>query len=206
VRTHGTFNETRTAPSDLTFFAIQAAISSYPDDPLRDELATIVDKISATTDQALQSKYAAEGCALAAGAVRFTEYCVWDYSLVHKIAKTEFASWIDGIQESVNTSKDENLDSSFMDTDTSYIVATFAVLSTHSSLRNWLDYLELAPAKNYFTRQSIENLWEHLAKSESNILVNCLNALFAVTPVQKDRWYAGDQLRSEDWNYLRPVY
>lgn len=206
MRTHGTFNETRTAPSGLTFFAIQSAISSYPFDPLRDEFDAIVDKIMHTSDLTQQCICATEGCGLAARAVQFTGYCVWDYSLVHKVAKTEFASWIDGIQENVSTAPSEEIDSSFAGNDTSYIVATFAVLSTHGSLRNWLDYLELAPSKNYFTRAMIEKLWNKLAKPDSNILKNCMNALFAVTPAQKGRWYTGKQLRSEDWNYLRPVY
>jgi hypothetical protein len=206
MRPYGTFNESRTAASDMMFFAIQTAISSYPGDPRRKEFQEIVDKISSTTDLTLQSKYAAAGCAMAAESIPFTDYCVWDYSLVSNVAKTEFSSWIDGIQENINTSKEENIDSPFVTEDTSYIVVTFAMLSTHSSLQNWLNYLEYASAKKFFARQSIEHLWERIGKSNANMLNHSVNALFAITPRHEDRWYTGAKLRSDDWKYLKPVY
>ena len=96
---YGLFNEIRTTTSSTTFFAIQGAISSYPNDPLRNELQEIVNAITCSNNQMQQSLLVSKGCELAAKAVHFTEYCVWDYTLVSRIAKSEFNSWIDGINE-----------------------------------------------------------------------------------------------------------
>jgi hypothetical protein len=203
---YGLFNEIRTTTTSTTFFAIQVAISSYPSDPLRNELQKIVDAITSSSNHTQQSQLVSKGCELAAKAVQFTGYCVWDYTLVSKIAKSEFNSWIDGINENINTKEENETSTSLGPADTSYFVITLAILSAHLSLRTWLEFLELKSRQDFFTRKSIEQIWNRFAKPNSKILQNCTNALFAVTPVSKDRYYTGSQLRTDDWDYLRPLY
>lgn len=203
---YGLFNEIRTTTSSTTFFAIQGAISSYPNYPLRNELQEIVDAITASNNHMQQSLLVSKGCELAAKAVQFTEYCVWDYTLVSKIAKSEFNSWVDGINENINSKEDIETSNSLVPADTSYFVVTLAILSAHLSLKTWLEFLELKSRQDFFTRKSIEQIWNRFAKPPSKIVRNCTNALFAVTPASKDRYYTGIQLRTDDWDYLRPVY
>jgi hypothetical protein len=203
---YGLFNDIRTTTSSATFFAIQGAISSYPNDPLRNELHEIVGAITSSNNHLQQSLLVSKGCELAAKAVQFTEYCVWDYTLVSKIAKSEFNSWVDGINENINSKEEHETNNSLVPADTSYFVVTLAMLSTHVSLKAWLEFLELKSRQDFFTRKSIEQIWNRFAKPSSKIVKNCTNALFAITPVSKDRFYTGTQLRTDDWEYLRPVY
>jgi hypothetical protein len=203
---YGLFNEIRTTTSSATFFAIQGAISSYPNDPLRNELQEIVKAISSSNNRSQQCLLMSKGCELTAKAVQFTEYCVWDYTLVSKIAKSEFSSWVDGINENINSKEEYETSNSLVPADTSYFVVTLAILSTHISLKTWLEFLELKSRQDFFTRKSIEQIWNRFAKPTSKILKNCTNALFIVTPVSKDHYYTGTQLRTDDWDYLRPVY
>src|SRR5438105_381207 len=95
---YGLFNETRSLPTYARFFALQVAVSSYPGDPLRKLLDALVGKISVTLDHAEQCKAASEASRLLANAVRFTEYALWDYTLISSVANKEFLSWVDGIQ------------------------------------------------------------------------------------------------------------
>ena len=99
MKRYGLFNDARGTPSDASFFAIQAAVSTYPGDPLRKQLDEIVAGISSLTDQSAQSALAAKGAGLLARALPYIEYCVWDYTLVSSVATKEFASWVDDIQK-----------------------------------------------------------------------------------------------------------
>ena len=203
---YGLFNETRTTNTNALFFAIQAAFCSFPGDPLRKDLQEITGQISASTDPAVQSGLAAKGCSLAGDAVPLIQYCVWDYSLVPNVAKTEFLSWIDGIADNVREASQDGSDIGFETMDTCYFVVTLVLLSSHPTLKSWLEYLELKSPSEFFTRASIERLWKRFARPDGKIIQSAENALFAVTPAAGDRFYSCAQLRSDDWDYLRPVY
>ena len=135
---YGLFNDLRQTDADACFFAIQAAVSSYPGDPLRTELGEIVGSISTLTDQAQQSVLAAKGAGLLSRAVPFIEYCVWDYTLVSTVALKEFASWVDDIQKLADTPPESGDVTHFVADDTSYFVTTLVVLSCHPALASWL--------------------------------------------------------------------
>src|SRR5260221_3574521 len=130
---YGLFNETRSLPAYARFFALQVAVSSYPGDPLRKQLDAIVGKISVTQDRAEQCALASEASRLLSGAVRFTEYALWDYTLIPSVANKEFLSWVDGIQEIASAPVDKDDVVLFLPDDTSYFVATLTMLSGDSS-------------------------------------------------------------------------
>jgi len=207
MKRYGLFNDTRITPSDASFFAIQAALSSYPGDPIRKELHGIVAGISALSDQAQQSALAAKGAGLLSRAVPFVEYCVWDYTLVSSVALKEFASWVDDLQNVANAPPEAGDTTSFLTDDTSYFVATLAVLSSHPSLSSWLEYYpEHLNGRQFFERKTIGAILSRFANITPGPLQHCANAMFTTMPAAPDDFYSGKQLRSEDWNYLRPVY
>ena len=207
MKRYGLFNETRLTASDASFFAIQAAVSSYPGDPLRKALDEIVAGISTLSDQEQQSVLAAKGAGLLSRAVPFFEYCVWDYTLVSSVALKEFASWVDDIQNVAGAPPDAGDMTPFLPDDTSYFVATLAVLSCHPSLASWLDYYpEHLSGPQFFERKTIEAILKRFANITPGPLQHCTNALFTTMPTDPGSFYSGKQLRSEDWNYLRPVY
>jgi hypothetical protein len=204
---YGLFNNLRQTDADACFFAIQAAVSSYPGDPLRMELGEIVASISTLTDQAQQSVLAAKGAGLLSRAVPFIEYCVWDYTLVSTVALKEFASWVDDLQGVAGAPPESGDVTHFLKDDTSYFVATLAVLSCHPSLASWLEYYpEHLSGQQYFERKTIDSILKRFANITPGPLQHCTNALFTSMPAAPGDFYSGKQLRSEDWNYLRPVY
>jgi len=204
---YGLFNDTRQTESDASFFAIQVAVSSYPGDPLRKELDAIVSEISSSSDQPRQSALAASGAGLLSRALPFVEYCVWDYTLVSSVALKEFASWVDDIQSVAGAPPDSGDVSKFLTDDTSYFVATLVVLSSHPSLSTWLDYYpEHLSGEQYFERKTIDAILKRFANITPGPLQQCTNALFTTMPKAPEDFYSGNQLRSDDWNYLRPVY
>jgi hypothetical protein len=207
TKRYGLFNETRITASDASFFAIQVAVSSYPGDPLRKSLDEIVTGISTLSDQEQQSVLAAKGAGLLSRAVPFFEYCVWDYTLVPSVALKEFASWVDDIENVAGSPLETGDVNSFITDDTSYFVATLAVLSCHPSLSSWLDYYpEHLSGRQFFERKTIEAILNRFANITPGPLQHCTNALFTTMPVVPEGFYSGKQMRSEDWKYLRPVY
>jgi hypothetical protein len=204
---YGLFNDVRQTDADACFFAIQVAVSSFPDDPLRKELGEIVTGISATSDQAGQSALAAKGAGLLSHALPFIEYCVWDYTLVSSVALKEFASWVDDLQSVTGAPPESGDITRFLTDDTSYFAATLVVLSSHPSLASWLDYYpEHLNGRQYFERKTIGAILSRFANITPGPLQHCANALFSVMPAAPGDFYSAKQLRSEDWNYLRPVY
>jgi hypothetical protein len=207
VNRYGLFNDLRTSPSDSAFFAIQVAVSSYREDPLRKNLDTAVAEISTTSEHEKQSSLAAAAADQLAHSVQFIEYCVWDYTMVKSVAHKEFASWVDDIQEIAASAADPDDVTSFLKDDTSYFVATLAVLSAHSSLRSWLSYYPpRLQGHEFFERKTIGAILKQMGGGHSKILTNCVNAMFTVMPVSANNFYAGKELRSNDWDYMRPVY
>lgn len=207
MKRYGLFNDTRITATEASFFAIQVALSTYPGDPLRAALDRIVAEISAISDQARQSTLAAGGAGLLANALPFLEYCVWDYTLVGEVALKEFASWVDDFQKVADAPPDPGDVTPFLTDDTSYFVATLAILSCHPSLSSWLEYYpEHLSGEQFFERKTIGAILKRLANATPGPLLHCTNALFAAMPGTEGEFYSGVQLRSEDWNYLRPVY
>jgi len=207
MKRYGLFNDARSTPSDASFFAIQAAVSTYPGDPLRKQLDEIVAGISSLTDQSAQSALAAKGAGLLARALPYIEYCVWDYTLVSSVATKEFASWVDDIQKFADAPPESGDVTPFNTDDTSYFVATLVVLSCHPALASWLDYYpEHLREEQYFERNTIETILKRFANITPGPLNQCTNAMFTTMPVAPDDFYSGNQLRSSDWDYLRPVY
>jgi hypothetical protein len=204
---YGLFNESRTTEQDAMFFAVQVAVSSYPGDPLRSELDRIIGAISSGSDTDQQIALAAQGMQLLSGTIPYIEYCVWDYTLVGGVALKEFSSWVDDLQDVANTSPATGDLTGFMEDDTSYIVATLAVLSSNPAMRNWLEYYpEHMNGERYFERKTIEAILQRFANITPGPLQHCTNAMFTVMPKSTGQFYAGGQLRSQDWEYLRPVY
>ncbi len=204
---YGLFNDTRVTESDACFFAIQVAVSSYPGDPLRKELDEIVKGITGQSDIAQQSALAAKGAEILSRALPFVEYCVWDYTLVSSVALKEFASWVDDLQGVAAAPPEPGDISPFLTDDTSYFVATLAVLSSHPSLASWLDYYpEHLSGQQFFERKTIDAILRRFANITPGPLQHCTNAMFTTMPVAPADFYSGQQLRSEDWKYLRPVY
>ena len=204
---YGLFNDARTTEGDASFFAFQAALSTYPGDPLRKSLEGIVAEISSSADTAAQAAAAARAVQLLSGALPYIEYCVWDYTLVASVALKEFASWVDDLQSVAGEAPGSGDVTPFLTNDTSYFVVTLAVLSSHASLSSWLEYYpEHLSGEQYFERKTIGAILKRLANITPGPLAHCTNAMFATMPVASSDFYAGDRLRSEDWDYLRPVY
>jgi hypothetical protein len=204
---YGLFNDVRHTETDASFFALQAAVSSYPDDPLRKELDGIVAEISSSTDLANQSALAARGAGILSRAVPFIEYCVWDYTLVSSVALKEFASWVDDVQGVAGAPPDPGDVSPFLTGDTSYFVATLVVLSSHASLSSWLEYYpEHLRGEQFFERKTLQAILSRFANITPGPLQHCANAMFTTMPADPGSFYTGKQLRSDDWNYMRPVY
>ncbi|HUI11269.1 MAG TPA: hypothetical protein VL221_13145 [Bacteroidota bacterium] len=204
---YGLFNDARTAEGNTAFFAFQAAVSTYPGDPLRASLDSIVREISSSADAEAQTAAAARGTQLLAGALPLIEYCVWDYTLVPTVALKEFASWVDDLQEVAGGAPESGDVTPFLTDDTSYFVATLAVLSSHPSLSSWLEYYpEHLSGEQYFERKTIGAILKRLANITPGPLAHCANAMFATMPAAPADFYSGNRLRSEDWSYLRPVY
>jgi hypothetical protein len=150
---------------------------------------------------------AAKGAGLLSHAVPFFEYSVWDYTLVSSVALKEFASWMDDIESVAGSPPEPGDVTSFKTDDTSYFVATLAVLSCHPSLSSWLDYYpEHLNGRQFFERKTIEAILNRFANITPGPLQHCTNALFTTMPVAPGDFYSGKQMRSEDWKYLRPVY
>jgi hypothetical protein len=207
VNRYGLFNHERSAEGDAAFFAIQVAVSTYPEDPLAKKLESIEAEISSLTDHSRQSALAGNGAEALAGIVPFIEYCVWDYTIVSSVAKKEFSSWVDDLQSIAGSAEDPEDVTPFLEDDTSYFVATLAVLSAHSSLRNWLAYYPAhLQGHEFFQRKTIAAVLHRFGESHSEILPNCTNAMFITMPSGAGSYYSGKQLRSKDWEYLRPVY
>jgi len=204
---YGLFNDARAAEGDAAFFAFQAAVSTYPGDPLRKSLDDVVAEISSSADSAAQTAAAARGIQLLAGALPYIEYCVWDYTLVSSVALKEFASWVDDLQEVAGGAPESGDVTPFLTDNTSYFVATLAVLSSHPSLSSWLEYYpEHLSGEQFFERKTIAAILKRLSNVTPGPLVHCANAMFATMPVSPKEFYSGERLRSEDWNYLRPIY
>ncbi|HTO93683.1 MAG TPA: hypothetical protein VMM80_04905 [Bacteroidota bacterium] len=204
---YGLFNDARVTEGNAAFFAFQAAVSTYPGDPLRKSLDEVVAEISAAADVAAQTAAAARGIQLLAGALPFIEYCVWDYTLVSGVALKEFASWVDDLQEVAGAAPESGDVTPFLTGDTSYFVVTLAVLSSHPSLSSWLEYYpEHLSGEQYFERKTIAAILKRLANVTPGPLAHCTNAMFTTMPVAPSDFYSGERLRSEDWSYLRPVY
>jgi len=204
---YGLFNDARVTEGSASFFAFQAALSTYPGDPLRKSLDAVVAEISSAGDVAAQTAAAARGIQLLAGALPYFEYCVWDYTLVASVALKEFASWVDDLQEVAGKAPESGDVTPFLADDTSYFVATIAVLSSHPSLSSWLEYYpEHLSGEQYFERKTLGAILKRLANTTPGPLAHCTNAMFTTMPVAPSDFYSGDRLRSEDWNYLRPVY
>ena len=204
---YGLFNDARATEGDAAFFAFQAALSTYPGDPLRKTLDDIVKVISSSADAAAQTAAAAKGVQILAGALPFIEYCVWDYTLVSSVALKEFASWVDDLQEVAGEAPESGDVTPFLTNDTSYFVATIAVLSSHPSLSSWLEYYpEHLSGEQVFDRKTIGAILKRLANITPGPLAHCTNAMFTTMPVAPSDFYSGERLRSDDWSYLRPVY
>jgi hypothetical protein len=204
---YGLFNDLRAAPANAAFFAIQVAVSSYPDDPLRKDLDALAAQITTSSEQKQQSTLAASAADQLSQAVRFVEYCVWDYTLVSSVAHKEFSSWVDDIQQIAGSPEDPDDVVPFLKDDTSYFVATLAVLSSHPSLRRWLNYYPpRLQGHEFFERKTIESVLNQFGGDHSNILESSVNAMFTAMPISSNSFYSGKQLRSKDWEYLRPVY
>jgi len=204
---YGLFNDARVTEGNAAFFALQAAVSTYPGDPLRRDLDALVSQISSSSDTAAQTALAAKGVQLLAGALPFIEYCVWDYTLVSGVAQKEFASWVDDLQEVAGGAPESGDVTPFLTDDTSYFVVTLAVLSSHAALSSWLDYYpEHLSGEQFFERKTIAAILKRLANITPGPLAHCTNAMFATMPVSPADFYSGKRLRAEDWSYLRPIY
>lgn len=204
---YGLFNDERKADGKAAFFAIQAAVSSYPGDPLREELRGIVGQITSSADREQQGQQAQKAMDLLIGAMPYIHYCSWDYTTMSKVAQREFASWVDEIQNAAGTAEDPEDVSGFVPDDTSYFVATFAVLSSQDALCRWLDaYPASLQESQYFERKTIESLLRRFSLENTRLLAGCVNAMFTLMPVATDHFYLGRHLRSQGWEYLRPVY
>ena len=95
----------------------------------------------------------------------------------------------------------------FLTDDTSYFAATLVVLSCHPALASWLEYYpEHLAEEQYFERKTIDTILKRFANITPGPLNQCTNAMFTTMPLAPDDFYSGKQLRSSDWDYLRPVY
>jgi hypothetical protein len=140
-------------------------------------------------------------------AVEWTEYCVWDYSLAKEVAVKEFVTWVDGVQQVASQPDDAEDTTGFIPDDTTCFVATLAILSNHTTFRNWLDSsLGAHFEKDYFARATIESIWNGICRNGSTIVPLSTNAMFTVMPRNKGLFYRGKDLRGGDWEYLRPVF
>lgn len=203
----GIFNESRTCPTKSVFFALQTVISTYPGDPFRKELSSIIGEISSSNEQKIQCEALKRGAALLASSLQYTEYCVWDYSFVKDVAHTEFSSWVDDIQRILNAPDDTDDVVPFGGAETSYMVATLVILSNHNSLKSWLQgYPANLTPPEYFLRKTIETMWNRIASPKSGIITNCTNAMLTVSPSSADNFYSLKSLRASEWDYLKPVY
>jgi hypothetical protein len=85
--------------------------------------------------------------------------------------------------------------------------ALIAILSCHPSLASWPDYYpEHLSGRQFFERKTLEAILSRFANITPGPLQHCTNALFTTMPTGSGDFCSGKQLRSANWNYLRPVY
>ncbi len=193
---------------DHAFIAMQFALSSYPEDPVRMRLrkaveqiqqSSVVDDIVAELRSFMQTLHANRS---------LIEYCVWDYSLVSSVANSEFASWVSGIREVRQEPEHEKEEVLFQVDCSSYCIATFALRSKHESLANWLRFFpeHLEPTQ-FFDRKTMGTILERFATTDSTIIANSTEVLCELMPKDDQRFYSAKQLHEDEaWDYLRPMF
>ena len=189
-----------------SFFAVQVAISSYPNDPLRTYFYDSERKLGEIEDFSERCKLLKIVLKKLSESLRFMDYCIWDYSMINSVAKKEFESWEKGVAEAIEDEEPGDT-SDFSEKETSYFVVTFSLLSTHPSLSSWIEYYpDAVLGDEIFKKSTLELLIRQYAKPDSNIMAKSQKMLFSVMPHKMDKFYTGTILTSDDWKYLKPMY